>query len=179
MHWQYYLSIENKLIKTNQFITHAEKNKDAYSDEFASIILLSCSELDSLFKQLCLHYGVKSRGKYFSMEDYAPIIEKYSISEYGVSPSMRTLNDNEGIIILPFENINPLKPYGNVSWWKDYQSLKHDRIKNVSKGNLINALNSVAAQFIILRELIKFFEDPNEQSHLWKDYWTDYWIPCV
>lgn len=79
MHWQYYLSIENMLVKTNQYVTHSNKNKNMYSDEFASIILLSCSELDSLFKQLCFNNGVESKSKYFKMKDYVEAIKKIII----------------------------------------------------------------------------------------------------
>ncbi|WP_460318166.1 hypothetical protein [Paenibacillus sp. YSY-4.3] len=176
MHWQYYSSIENMLVKTNQFVTHSDKNKNVYSDEFASILLLSCSELDSLFKQLCINYGIQSEGKYFKMKDYVQVIAKNN--DIGFATGMRTINNDE-IVVFPFENIDASKPYANLNWWKDYQSIKHDRIKNVTKGNLLNAVNSVAAQFIILRQLIEFIDESNGQDYLRKNYWSEYWIPCV
>lgn len=178
MHWQYYLSIESMLLKTNQYVTHSNKNKSVYSDEFASIILLSCSELDSLLKQLCNNYGIKSEGKYYKMKDYALIMEEFFSNDFGLSTSIRTIN-NDSIIIFPFEKIDASKPYANLKWWKDYQSIKHDRIKNVTNGNLINAIFSVAAQFIILRELIGFIDETNGRDYLRKKCWTEYWIPVV
>ncbi|WP_212925839.1 hypothetical protein [Oceanobacillus sp. J11TS1] len=66
-----------------------------------------------------------------------------------------------------------------MMWWKDYQLIKHDRIKNVTKGNLLNAVNSVAAQFIILRELIEFIDESNGKEYIRKDYWSEYWVPVV
>ncbi|MDZ5713348.1 hypothetical protein [Jeotgalibacillus haloalkalitolerans] len=178
MHWQYYLSIEKMLVKTNQYVTHSDKNKNTYSDELASILLLACSEIDSLLKQLCKNYGVQSKGKYFSMEDYAKVIEKNMSNELGLATGINTINDDD-ILIFPFEEINSSKPYANLSWWEDYQAIKHDRITNVFKGNLENAVSSVAAQHIILRELIKFIDKSNGQEHLKKNYWSEYWIPCV
>lgn len=178
MHWQYYMSIENMLVKTNQYVTHSDKNKNVYSDEFSSIILLSCSEIDSLFKQLCLNFGFQSKSKYLKMKDYAHLIEKYINNDFGLATSIRTIND-DSIIIFPFENIDASKSYANLKWWKDYQSIKHDRIKNVSKGNLLNAVTSVAAQFIILRELIEFIHESNGQEYLRKKCWSEYWIPVV
>ncbi|MEY9976325.1 hypothetical protein [Lysinibacillus sp. RC79] len=176
MHWQYYLSIENMLVKTNQYVTHSDKNKNVYSDEFASIILLPCSELDSLFKQLCINNGIESNGKYFKMKDYVQVIEKRN--DFGLATGTRTIND-DNIVIFPFENIEASKLYANLNWWKDYQSIKHDRIKNVTKGNLLNAVNSVAAQFIILRLLIEFIDESNGRDYLRKNYQSEYWIPCV
>ncbi|MED4126515.1 hypothetical protein FHP05_14785 [Cerasibacillus terrae] len=178
MHWQYYLSIEKMLVKTNQYVTHSKKNKDAYSDEFASIILLSCSELDSLFRQLCDNYGIQSESKYFKMKDYARVIGKYFGNDFGLATGINTIND-DSIIIFPFEYIDATKPYANLKWWKDYQLIKHDRIKNVTKGNLLNAVNSVAAQFIILRELIEFIDDSNGKEYIRKNYWSEYWVPVV
>ncbi|MCF3944857.1 hypothetical protein [Oceanobacillus alkalisoli] len=178
MHWQYYLSIEKMLLKTNQYVTHSNKNKDAYSDEFASIILISCSELDSLFKRLCYNYGIQSEGKYFKMKDYARIIKKYIGNDYGLATGISTIND-DSIVIFPFENIDVTKPYANLKWWKDYQAIKHDRIKNVTKGNLLNAVNSVAAQFIILRKLIDTIDESNGKEYLKENYWSEYWVPVA
>lgn len=176
MHWQYYLSIENMLVKTNQYVTHSDKNKNVYSDEFASIILLSCSELDSLFKQLCINNGIERKDKYFNMKDYVQAIE--SGDEFGLATGTRTIND-DNIVIFPFKIIDASKPYANLNWWKDYQSIKHDRIKNVTKGNLLNAVSSVAAQYIILRQLIEFIDPSEGKDYLKKNYWSQYWIPVV
>lgn len=178
MHWQYYLSIEKMLLETNQYVTHVEKNKDTFSDEFTSIILLSCSELDSLFKQLCTNLGIKSKGKHFTMKDYAPILKKYESKEFGLATRIRTLNEN-GIHVFPFEGIDPTKPGANLGWWKDYQLIKHDRIKNITQGNLFNAVSTVATHFYILRELIEFIDENQGKSYLQKNYWTDYWIPIL
>ena len=52
-YWSYYISIEIMFKKTNQYVSHSEKNQYTYSDEFAKIILLSCSEIDSLLKTVC------------------------------------------------------------------------------------------------------------------------------
>lgn len=178
MHWQYYLSIEKMLIKTNQYVTHSDKNKNTYSDEFASILLLSCSELDSLFKLLCMNHGIQSNGKYFNMEDYAKVIVKNFSNGFGLATGTYTIND-DNIVTFPFQNIDASKPYANLNWWKDYQSIKHDRIKNVTKGSLFNSVNTVAAQFIILRQLIDFINESDGQEYLKKNYWSEYWIPCV
>jgi len=178
MHFQYYLSIENALLKTNQYVTHSNKNKDVYSDEFASILLLSCSELDSLFKQLCISAGYSKNGKYFTRKDYAQVIQSLFSNNFGIATGINTIN-NDNITIFPFENIDASKPYANLSWWKDYQSIKHDRISNVSKGNLINVIYAVGAQFMILRKLITFMDESEGKKYLKKNYWSEYWIPVV
>lgn len=166
------------LIKTNQYVTHSNKNRAVYSDEFASIILLSCSELDSLFKQLCTIRGIKSKSGYFQMRDYAPLIRETFTDDLGISPSMRTWYE-DGIIAFPFNKIDVSKQYANLGWWKDYQNIKHNRIQNTEKGNLLNAVLSVAAQFLVLRELIDHLDDQSGREYLKKNYWTKYWIPVL
>ncbi|MEG7283640.1 hypothetical protein [Bacillus sp. 0909A] len=101
MPWQYYFLIESMLVKTNQYVTHSNKNKAVYSDEFASIILLSCSEIDSLLKQLCINNNVQSKGCYYNMKDYGLLIEKSTIKDFGLSTDIRVINDN-GILLFPF-----------------------------------------------------------------------------
>ena len=166
------------LMKTNRYVTHSNKNKDVYSDEFSSIILLSCSELDSLFKQLCIIRGIKSKGKHFQIKDYAPLIKELFTNSLGVSPSIGTLN-NDSIILFPFNNIDVSVPYADLIWWEAYQAIKHNRIQNVVKGSLSNAILSVAAHFLVLRELIEYMEEPSVREHLQKNYWTEYWIPVL
>lgn len=176
MHWQYYLSIEKMLVETNQYVTHSDNNKIAYSDEFASIILLSCSELDSLLKQLCIQKGIISKSNYYKMKDYAKALE--NSRDWGLATGINIINDDH-ITVFPFNKINSSLPYANLIWWKDYQSIKHDRIKNVIKGNLLNAVNSVAAQYIILRQLIEFIDESSGKEYIREKYWSDYWIPVV
>ena len=76
IYWGYYLSIEKMLENTRQYVSPSYNNKDTYSDEFSKIILLSCSEIDSILKFLCESNGINKTGKYYKMEDYAKFLNK-------------------------------------------------------------------------------------------------------
>ena len=110
------------------------------------------------------------------MKDYVQAIERGE--EFGLATGTRIINDGN-IVIFPFKNIDASKPHANLNWWKDYQSIKHDRIKNVTKGNLANAVSSVAAQYIILRQLIEFVAPSEGKDYLKRNYRSQYWIPVV
>ena len=50
--WNYYLSIENDLSKTSQYVEPMGQ-ENVYSFEFARILVLACTEVESVFKQIC------------------------------------------------------------------------------------------------------------------------------
>ncbi|WRN68118.1 hypothetical protein UM538_05670 [Staphylococcus aureus] len=78
MYWAYYKFIEDKLIATNQYVTHTKDNELCYSDEFISIILLSCSEIDSILKELLRNKSIPSKKKYYQMSDYASVLKRFN-----------------------------------------------------------------------------------------------------
>lgn len=130
MYWAYYKSIENKLIATNQYVTHTKDNELCYSDEFISIILLSCSEIDSILKELLRNMKIPSKKKYYQMSDYASVLKELTT-------------------------------------------------KGVETGNLRNAVTILAAHFLIIRLLIQFIPAEQGQEYLYKETWSNYWIPAV
>ena len=52
-YWQYFLTIEDDLIKLSRFIEFDSENYSTYSIELVRILLVSCSEIDVLLKLLC------------------------------------------------------------------------------------------------------------------------------
>ena len=50
--WNYYLSLERDMANTSQYIEPMGQ-EDVHSFEFAKILILSCTEVESLFKILC------------------------------------------------------------------------------------------------------------------------------
>lgn len=51
--WCYFRIIESDLQNTSRFVEVCENNLKTYSSEFAKIIMITCSEIDSLCKMLC------------------------------------------------------------------------------------------------------------------------------
>ena len=68
MYWSYYLSIEKMMKNTSQYVTPSKQNSNTYSDEFMKIILLSCSEIDSILKVICKENGVVLDDKIYNMK---------------------------------------------------------------------------------------------------------------
>ena len=176
IYWGYYLSIEKMLEKTNQYVSPSYNNRNTYSDEFSKIILLSCSEIDSILKYLCKLDGIKSNRKYYSMEDYSKLLEKINnIKDIGYCPFYNSSLKEEALVVYPFARLNSEMQYANLKWWENYQKLKHNRLENVELGNLYNAVYSITAHYMILRFAMNYL-DKNEDKNFVKDTHSSYYL---
>jgi hypothetical protein len=140
-HWKYYLSLEKDLAETSQYVDHCYENRAAFSNEFAKLILLACSEIDVICKTMCKIYKPESNPKIIC--EYAKIILAHS-----------TIINTEKIyladyVICPWQDWK-LEPYSSPDWWRDYQDIKHNRSEHFSKANLENAISSMAGLYVLL-----------------------------
>jgi len=166
-YWSYYLSIEKMLRNTSQYVSPSRENKDTYSDEFAKIILLSCSEIDSILKSICKCKGIHLADKKYNMAVYAKVLVDFEeIKEIAYCPSANTSIKEKGLAVYPFKDLDKDKKWGNLNWWESYQLLKHNRIDNAERANLHNAVFSTSAYYMLLRLLIDFLDENSET----KDY---------
>ncbi len=178
MYWSYYNSIEEMLINTNQIVAHSKNNEMTFSNEFTKIILLSCAEIDTLLKDLCKLMDVKPKGKRYVMKDYAKALLKCKdIKKIGYTINPIMSYDDERMYIYPFERIDEEKQSAGLDWWADYQAIKHNRILNDKKGNLLNAIKAVLAQYTIIRMLIENIPGYAGISYVRENDVTSYFYP--
>ena len=50
--WNYFLMLESDLDNTSRYI-EPSKQEDVYSFEFAKLLILACTEVESVFKAIC------------------------------------------------------------------------------------------------------------------------------
>lgn len=179
-YWSYYLSVEKMLEDTRKYVAVSEENKDTYSDEFAKIILLSCSEIDSILKLICKLRNIQKEDNQYNMKVYIGVLNEIeNIKEIAYSRYPTTCINEELLIVRPFKTMDINKKYGGMDWWEAYQSLKHNRLENALKGNLNNAVTAVAAQYIIIRLLIDFLNEYDGMDYVKEHNVSEYFIPCI
>lgn len=143
LHWNLFLALEDDLAIISRFIELSKDNEDVYSVELSRLLFSAASEVDVVAKQLCLKFGSSKTTK--GINNYRKII----VSNIpNISECIITL-PRFGLTFQPWKswaNVNSENPY----WWKSYNDVKHQRDKFFDKANLKNALNSVAALFILL-----------------------------
>lgn len=153
--WNYYLIIERDLANTSQYV-EPRYQQTVYSLEFAKILVLACTEIESLFKIMCKEITGTSVAADIGCYK-GTILKKYPrIVETTVS--VGRLNE----IIKPFEAWNS----GKLTWWDAYQVVKHDRGNCFSQATYRNAVEAVSALYILLLYLFKMYHgsEPNERG---------------
>lgn len=141
--WNYYLSIENDLANTSRYIEPAGQEK-VYSFEFAKILILACAEIESVFQVICLALDGKKVG---DISEYKRII----LSKYPKIVDATVSVSRLGKHIRPYSEWSS----GPLSWWNAYQEVKHSRQSNFALATYWNALNAIAALYILIFYLAK------------------------
>lgn len=141
--WNYFLSLEQDLDETSRFV-EPRGQENVYSFEFAKILILSCTEIESVFKHICKVVANTSVG---TMADYKSIILNRFPRITEAKVSVRRL----GTSIYPFMGWDT----GKLSWWDAYQKVKHDRGMHFTDATYRNVLYSVAALYILIFYLAK------------------------
>lgn len=201
LYYSQYQLLEKRLIELSEYVTIHPSNYSTFSQQFISIFLSICSEIDSLLGEFCKIIQPDNK-KTFTIADKIKII----IFEY---PNLKNLRVQtkfpfETIDLVPFAKYKPNnKEEQEFSewWWSDYNKVKHNRSEktknkrhnnqteqsengrqteqskngryNYQKANLKNVLNSMAALYVII---YKFKEYLNEnmliESNLFSDQIT-------
>ena len=149
--WHYYSIVEKDLASTSQYV-EPRGQENVYSLEFAKILILACTEVESLFKMLCA--SINDTSVPADISNYKKtILSKYPrIVDAVVSVSRLG------------ESIKPFEAWcnGKLKWWDAYQKVKHDRGKCFSEATYHNAVYAVAAMHVLLLYLSEI--TPGTQS---------------
>ena len=150
-YWNHYLILEEDFIKTNRYVDLDESNFKVYSVEFLKQLQAICSEVEALFKEIS---GITAIKGTFTINDYA----KFILSKDSWMSDIVEKNINikrKDIRLTPFKNWDENRASKSLSWWKDYNSVKHNRIINYKKANLKNVLDSLSALYLLEMYLLK------------------------
>ena len=121
-----------------------DDNKLTYSHRIYELLLRTCTEFENNCKGILIANGYDKKN--LNAEDYFKINRASKLSEYEVkiniwSPSPR--------VIYPFKDWD-VEQYSPLSWYQDYNKVKHNRSENFPKANLENLLNAVAGLYVVL-----------------------------
>ncbi len=145
IHWNYLLSLEKDIIRLSNFIEFNEANFDTYSIELLKLNLAIGSEIDVVLKLLCKSYCPE--GKFTSIIHYKKFINE-TLSEI-ISETISI--PRYDIAFKPFEEVRNIvnTEYQSPFWWKNYNSIKHNRDSEYAKANLRNLIYSFGALVLI------------------------------
>lgn len=167
IHWNYFLAIESDFEKISRYVEFTKANNDAFSIEFARIIMSSTQEIDSIMKILCKlvdpHSDPQNINSYKqTIKTHLPdfIHEEVQIPRFGMRSK-------------PWIDWNDETEDNNPIWWKANNKIKHDRTENFEKANLKNAYNAVGALLITTLYYYKFEIEKSGKACNWQDLTTN------
>ncbi len=164
-----YHPLEDRMINTFRYVECNPANFNVFSYEYASILRDAGSVFDSAMDTLLTQngYPIREKKKAYDIADYRSWLDR-NIEKIG----QITLGLNYPIelkYLQPFVGIADIER--KLEWWDAHNCVKHSDMKKSSKGNLGNALNSIAALAVLytlsvskgirLFDEIGFFEPPN------------------
>jgi hypothetical protein len=137
----------NNLLKELDCLFHAvephESNKNTYGLAFRDLIIKSCTEVETHWKELMNLNNYKKSN--LNTKDYCKLMEFINFGQ-----ELKLYNYPSYELITPFLNWNPEKPTKSLDWYNVYNELKHDRTNNLNKATLKAAIDSVSAVFILV-----------------------------
>ena len=124
-------------------IAPQKKQGNVYGHAIRNIIILACTEIDSMMHTILERNGVKpSSGKYYQMKDYYQLKVPLRLDEYQMS-------------FYRFPELGSYTPFAEwqgdiISWYDGYNKIKHNRETEFSKACLNYAIDSIMAFAIIM-----------------------------
>ena len=169
-YWKYYLTLEHRLLKTEEYVAFDEFNNKTYSIEYLSLLQIICSEIDVVAKAIALFHNPDFKA------------DNSSIKKWGFEVQ-QAFNDIDSQIVI-FRDLREFSPWGkwkivtainkngqkyykytnesaSPGWWNAYTKVKHARTSieneqiNYYKANQINVLTSLAALFSLNRLMMR------------------------
>ena len=169
-YWKYYITLEKRLIRTEEYVAFDEFNNNAYSIEFLSLLQIICSEIDVLAKAIVTFYDSEFKAKNagihkwgFELQQHFPELTDQNI----IFRESRTFVPWAGWKIEKVADKNGRLYYKyaegqkSPAWWNAYNKVKHARTTiekeniNYRNANQKNVLLALSALFLLNRFMMK------------------------
>lgn len=146
-----------------QTIEPTKHNMNCYGHKIRNLIMLACTEFDSMCKNILVANDYQTR-KMYKTDDYVKLKVPLKLDQYEVE----FMRYPEIEARTPFKTWELDKPTQSLRWYDAYNQIKHDRINNYKQATLENAIESISAIVILL--LAQF----GENNIFWKDKMSKY-----
>ena len=153
LYWQVYLNLEKEFIDLTDAIHVNDRQQSVYSMKIADLIIRTVIEIEALSKELYLANGgpvVPDEDMYFDTVCMAYLDRLWNLDMkvvLVVSPTI-FFEKEENTILRPLHKAQK-RGTSSTDWNKAYQALKHNRVKELSKGCIKNLLHGLAALYVL------------------------------
>ncbi len=138
-----YHTIESDLIRLFEYVEPHDDNLRTYSTRLYELLLRAATEFESNCKAILQANGYNKKSR-CDISDYKKIDSASRLSEYKVKLSFWSMSPK---IVSPF---SAWTDDTKLSWYANYNAVKHNRNTEFKHASLENVVDSVAALFVIL-----------------------------
>lgn len=153
LYWQTYLNLERELLGLADTIYINDEQQEVYSMRVADLLIRTVIEIEALVKELYLNNGgavVPDEEMYFDTVCMAFLDGLWNLDKkvvQVVSPSIYFEKD-ENKQFCPLHKASK-RGTSSADWNKAYQAVKHNRMKELSKGSIKNLIHGLAALYVL------------------------------
>ena len=153
LYWPVYINLEKEFIKLSESIHIDDAQLNVYSVKISELLIRTVVEIESLAKNLYFaNGGTKADDKdlYFDTDCMAHLVNIWDIDKKVVLVTSSNLffEDEANRILTPLHKSNK-RGTSSADWCKAYQAVKHNRLKELKKGNLKHFIRALAALYIL------------------------------
>jgi hypothetical protein len=127
-----------------EYIEPTDKNKSVYSHRLYELYLRACTEFENICKEILLSENYEKTGH-------------LNINDYRTLDASLKLNEREVGLLFWQPYTKYISPFSDwkiadkpLSWYQDYNKVKHNRNTEFSRASLLNVTSAIAAVFTIL-----------------------------
>lgn len=155
--------IINDLKMLFEYVEPTDKNLNTYSHRTFELLLRASTEFETNCKRILMANGYKK--KKMNITDYFKINKATKLSEYEI---IMDFWRPERKIIRPFED---WKKGQELTWYQEYNEVKHDRNEKFPKASLENVLEAVSGLTATLFSQFEVFSfDPYQITNEYSFY---------
>jgi hypothetical protein len=153
LYWSVYKNLEREVSELANLIHFDDEQLKVYSIKISELLLRTVVEIESIVKELYfVNGGIKPDDKdlFFDTDCIELLETNWQLSKKKVFVSASNfyfiLEDNK--ILTPLYKANK-RSTSSADWQKAYQAVKHNRAKNLAKGNIKHLIRALAALFVL------------------------------
>lgn len=142
--------LEDDLLKLFTNVEPTNDNLKVYSHRLYELLLRASTEFETNAMQILTYNGYRRKKGNLNIEDYFKINEATKLSDYEVTCELW----HPTKVFKPFQEWGDSQP---LSWYQDYNNVKHNRSSEFSKASLNNVMNAVTGVLAILYAQFDYF----------------------
>jgi hypothetical protein len=146
IYWQTFKMLYADLEDTFRYVHPVADHHNVYSFKYYELLLRSCTEFESVCRKFIIQKQLTTK-----KPDKTDIRDYFLLNQYDedrvLSKFHAIFKFDHDYVLTPLDGWN--KSHA-LSWYQDYNKVKHHRASEFQRASLLNVLNAVSGLFLII-----------------------------